>query len=323
MIVLGDPEIFALVIVSTLIALSLSPIIWRLVFSRVLSSANPLAGYVNVKRRRDAARLVVFVLKATACVLLALYASQPLTVEEMKVENTVNVSGVIDVERLVGTPLVLTLDVSGSMLFESKLDMAREAARTLTMGLPNGFKVGYVAFSDIVKVVVPPTNNRSRILEALNSTVSGGGTLYGPALSAVENLLRPYTESNLTGHVVLLSDGAPSDNDFWPLVDALARNGVRIHAVYIGEGERGMEILGNITRMTGGIFVAATPSQLLDALSSIGKQIENMTIDTQVEVKVSTVVMTERALNAPYLQVVVLLLVVAWLFTAYRYRTAL
>ncbi len=320
---LSNLEEFLLVLSSSLLALAVSPLVWRRGIARALSTINPLARYIRAPRRRDALRPAVLGLRLAAAVLLALYVSQPLIIEEREVERTLNVSGVVDVGRLVGTPLVLALDVSGSMLFESKLDMAKDAVRNLTMSLPKEYKLGYVAFSDVVKVVVPPTANRSRVLEALNSTVGGGGTLYGPMFRAVENLLKPYMDSNVTGHVVLLSDGAPSDGDFWPLVRLLAKRGFAVHAVYVGKDEGGLRTLRGIVNETGGVLVVSEPSGLLHALSSVGRQLEDWRLDAPVIARVTTQVRTSRPLDAPYLQISILLFIAAWAITAYRYRTLL
>ncbi len=323
MIGLSNMEGFLLVLGSSLLALAASSLVWRRGIARAFSAVNPLARYVKVPRKRDALRIVILGLKLSAAVLLALYAAQPLVIEEREVERLINVSGVVDVGRLVGTPLVMALDVSGSMLFESKLDIARDAVRNLTTSIPKGYKVGYVAFSDVVRMVVPPTANRSRVLEALNSTSGGGGTLYGPMFRAVESLLKPYMDSNVTGHVILLSDGAPSDRDFWPLVRLLARRGVAVHAVYVGRDESGLRTLRSITNVTGGMLVVSEPSQLLDALSSVRRQLEDWRVDTQIVARVTARVEVSRPLDMPFLQLAVLLFVAAWAITAYKYRTLL
>ena len=66
--------------------------------------------------------------------------------------------------------VILTIDISGSMtatdVAPDRMTAAREAASSFVEGLPSGFKVGVVSFSNEVDVVVPPTSDHDAALAA-------------------------------------------------------------------------------------------------------------------------------------------------------------
>ena len=64
--------------------------------------------------------------------------------------------------------MILAMDSSGSMtatdVQPDRMTAAREAASSFVEGLPYGFKVGVVSFSNEADVVVPPTADHDEAL---------------------------------------------------------------------------------------------------------------------------------------------------------------
>lgn len=185
---------------------------------------------------------------------------------------------VISLPRLQGT-VILAFDVSGSMaaddLKPTRMEAAKEAARTFVDRQPATVRIGVVSFSDSGFAVQPPTNEQATILAAidrlrpergtslangivtaLNAIFAGeevssedraadgvagepGQKLYSdltPAPTPSPTPLPPGTYAPAA--IVLLTDGentAPPD----PLeaVQAAADRGVRIYTVGIGSPE--------------------------------------------------------------------------------------
>jgi Ca-activated chloride channel family protein len=83
--------------------------------------------------------------------------------------------------------IILTMDVSGSMLATdvapSRLAAAKQAASAFVNGLPAGVKVGLVAFSTSPRVLVSPTADRAAIDRAIDALVARGGTALGDAIA--------------------------------------------------------------------------------------------------------------------------------------------
>lgn len=120
--------------------------------------------------------------------------------------------------------VVLSIDVSRSMLADdlspNRMEAAKQAAHEFVEFLPKGLKVGVVTFSSYATLIVPPTADRTRVLEAIDllhtefATAIGDGLL--EAVWALPGRERPPTPTSPTtpprqpvppGTVVLLSDG--------------------------------------------------------------------------------------------------------------------
>ena len=82
--------------------------------------------------------------------------------------------------------VLLTIDVSGSMratdVSPTRLDAAREAARSFVAQLPEGIRVGIVAFASEPETLVAPTTDREAIEDALQSLTAKNGTAMGDGL---------------------------------------------------------------------------------------------------------------------------------------------
>ena len=78
--------------------------------------------------------------------------------------------------------VILAMDRSGSMtatdVAPDRMTAAREAAASFAKGLPDGFKVGVVSFSDKADVVVPPTADRDEAVNALSQIQAENGTAH-------------------------------------------------------------------------------------------------------------------------------------------------
>jgi Ca-activated chloride channel family protein len=98
--------------------------------------------------------------------------------------------------------VILVVDVSGSMratdVKPTRLGAAQAAVRTFLKRVPNGVKVGLIAFAREPQVAAPPTSDRGVVLASLDSIgyFSGfGGTAIGDALAAAVELAGPTTAS--------------------------------------------------------------------------------------------------------------------------------
>ena len=145
--------------------------------------------------------------------------------------------------------VILTMDRSGSMtatdVQPDRMTAAREAAASFAEGLPDGFKVGVVSFSDKADVVVPPTADRQEAVDALSQIQAENGTAIGDAIARSLDLgLSSLDKDKLTADgkveadangqsplvILLLSDGASTTGDYTPLEAAqMAKDTERAH----------------------------------------------------------------------------------------------
>ncbi len=206
--------------------------------------------------------------------------------------------------------VILTMDRSGSMtatdVAPDRMTAAREAAAAFAEGLPNGFKVGVVSFSDKADVIVPPTADREQAVSALGQLQAENGTAIGDAivrsldlgLSSLDEDPAKAKAAAADGDsplvILLLSDGASTTGDYEPLEAAqlAADAGVPVYTVALGtdegtiEGPDGYggtrtirvppdpETLSQVAELTGGrFFQAADGNALKSVYDEIGSQV--------------------------------------------------
>jgi Ca-activated chloride channel family protein len=83
------------------------------------------------------------------------------------------------------TTIILAIDVSRSMCASdvppNRLTVAQEAATKFVEQQADDTRIGIVAFADFAEVVVPPTNDKQKLIDALGSLTTSLGTAIGNA----------------------------------------------------------------------------------------------------------------------------------------------
>jgi len=133
------------------------------------------------------------------------------------------------------TTIILAIDVSRSMcavdVSPNRLTVAQEAATAFIEEQADGTRIGIVAFAGFAEIIVPPTNDKESLTEAINNLTTSLGTAIGSAtlksidaLAEINEAVAPSglnlgvedAESEPPGGfyqpdiIVLLTDGANS-----------------------------------------------------------------------------------------------------------------
>ena len=121
--------------------------------------------------------------------------------------------------------VMLVTDTSGSMqatdVKPTRLIAARNAAKSFVGQTPEKVDLGLITFTNISQVLVPPTDDRGRVKDSLDTIQSRGGTAIGSAIQTSLTALRPVLQKNKGNNpgksgakknappasIVLLSDG--------------------------------------------------------------------------------------------------------------------
>ncbi|HLQ63232.1 MAG TPA: VWA domain-containing protein [bacterium] len=190
--------------------------------------------------------------------------------------------------------VVLSIDVSRSMLADdippSRIEAAKTAAREFVRAVPRGLKVGLVSFSSYATLIIPPTADRQRVLEAIDllstefATAIGDGLL--EAVWALPGRQRPSPGASPAppqppvppGTVVLLSDGQSNRGTIPQDAARVAREqDVKVYTIGVGTPEGTFLSLGGrsiwvrldeatlqeIAEVTGGRYFHATSASEL------------------------------------------------------------
>lgn len=201
--------------------------------------------------------------------------------------------------------VMLSIDVSRSMLADdispSRIEAAKQAAREFVRAMPSGLKVGLVSFSSYATLILPPTADRQRVLEAIDllstefATAIGDGLLEavwalpGRQRPSPGALSTPPQPPVLPGTVVLLSDGQSNRGTIPQDAARVAREQeVKVYTIGVGTPEGTFLNLGGrsiwvrldeatlqeIAEMTGGQYYHATSAgQLRRAYRQLSRTI--------------------------------------------------
>jgi Ca-activated chloride channel family protein len=156
-----------------------------------------------------------------------------------------------------GRDVVLLLDVSRSMLAEdivpNRLEKAKAELRQLSRGLEEsgGCRVALIAFADRPVVLCPLTWDFRCFEDELNlaslTTLRTRGqspNLDGTQLGAALNRARGLLDSQTAAYadLVIFSDGGDMETDTLTAAEDLAKMGVAIHAIGVGDSQKGSPI---------------------------------------------------------------------------------
>ena len=145
--------------------------------------------------------------------------------------------------------IVLCIDTSGSMastdVTPTRSDASREAALTFINGVPDGTRIGLVAFAGTAIPLGPLTADRNAAREALTQLPApNGGTAIGDALDAAAKMLPPRGRRA----IVLVTDGVNNaGSDPLEVAAAIGAQGISIFTVGIGTNGSGLIIPGTDT----------------------------------------------------------------------------
>ncbi len=191
-----------------------------------------LSGIANIKPTwRVQFRPVLFILRVVALVMLTIALARP---------QTSNVTENIDSE---GVDIVLSLDVSGSMLAEdfkpNRIEAAKKVAMNFVDQRPTD-RLGLVIFSGESFTQCPITIDHNVLKEQLSEVKSGvlqDGTAIGMGLATAVDRLR-YAKGK-SRVIILLTDGVNNTGLIDPMTALEIAKSFKVRVYTIGVGTEG------------------------------------------------------------------------------------
>ena len=144
-----------------------------------------------------------------------------------------------------GIDIVLTVDVSGSMLAAdfkpNRVEAAKDVAAQFINGRPND-NIGLVIFAKESFTMCPMTTDHAVLLNMLNNVntelIDGNGTAIGNGLATAINRIKDGQAKSKT--IILLTDGTNNAGDVAPSTSAEIAKTYGIRVYTIGVGTEGM-----------------------------------------------------------------------------------
>lgn len=147
----------------------------------------------------------------------------------------------IDTENLPPNNLTFLLDVSGSMNSPNKLPLLKSAVQLLIKQLRPQDRVSIVVYAGAAGLVLEPTSNKEKILEAIDRLNAGGSTAGGAGIElAYKTAMESFIE-NGNNRVILATDGdfnvgISSDGALTRLIEEKRKTGIYLTVLGFGTG---------------------------------------------------------------------------------------
>jgi Ca-activated chloride channel family protein len=238
---------------------------------------------------------ILFILRMLSLVFLILALARPQASNSWRTESTE------------GIDIVVTLDISGTMMAEdlkpNRLEAAKKTAIEFILSRPND-NIGLVVFSGESFTQCPLTTDHAVLVNLFNAIQYGmieDGTAIGLGLANAVNRIKDSKAKSKV--IILLTDGSNNRGDIAPITAAeIAKSfGIRVYAIGVGsygmvnipvqtplgiqyqqmDSEFDEESLKNIAEMTGGKYFRATDN---NKLRNIYQEIDQME-KTKISVK--------------------------------------
>ena len=223
---------------------------------------------------------LVFALRCLALTFLVIAIARPQSTNSFRSESTE------------GIDIMLSLDISGTMLAEdlkpNRLEAAKEVATKFIADRPDD-NIGLVVFAGESFTQCPLTTDHGVLINLLNAVEFGvieDGTAIGLGLANAVNRIKDSQAKSKV--IILLTDGSNNRGDIAPLTAAeIAKKfGVRVYTIAVGKHgmapypfqtpmgiryqnvpvEIDEDVLQQIAKMTGGSFFRATDNASLGAI---------------------------------------------------------
>ena len=238
---------------------------------------------------------VPFVLRCLAIRMVVIALARPQASNSWRTESTE------------GIDIMLTLDISGTMMAEdlkpNRLEASKAVASEFILSRPND-NIGLVVFAGESFTQCPLTTDHAVLINLFNGVNYGlieDGTAIGLGLANAVNRIKDSKARSKV--IILLTDGSNNRGDIAPITAAeIAQSfGIRVYAIGVGsygkvnipvqtplglqyqlmDSEFDEKSLQNIATMTGGQYFRATNNNKLRSIYQEIDQMEKTKIDVR------------------------------------------
>ncbi len=185
--------------------------------------------------------------------------------------------------------LVFLLDVSGSMNSPDKLPLLKQGLRILVNQLRPEDKVAIAVYAGSSGLVLPATNDKNKILEALNKLEAGGSTNGGQGIQLAYKVAEDNFISNGNNRVILATDGdfnvgLTGDNALVNLIEQKRNKGIFLSVLGFGTGNLNDSMMEKLANKGNGNYAYIDSSE--EARKALGQQVAGTLFTIAKDVKI-------------------------------------
>lgn len=205
--------------------------------------------------------------------------------------------------RVLGTDIILAMDISGSMsatdFKPNRFNAAKDVATSFVNSRPND-NMGLVVFAGESLSLMPLTNDRAALVNAIVNVMMGDlqdGTAIGDGLSSAINRISQGKAKSKS--IILLTDGSNNAGDVPPVTAAqiAKQKGIKIYTIGVGtngkmqiadpygfstttlETKIDEPLLQNMAKLTGGKYFRAKDERMLKQVFEEIDSLEKSSLD--------------------------------------------
>jgi Ca-activated chloride channel family protein len=193
----------------------------------------------------------------------------------------------VSLDNVPPSNLVFLLDVSGSM--SSQLSMLKDSLRILVNQLSAKDRVAIIVYAGASGLVLPSTNNRGEILNALNDLEAGGSTNGGAGIQlAYQTALDNFIQGG-NNRVILATDGdfnvgLSSDDELVRLIENKRKSGVFLSVLGFGSGNLNDSMMEKLADKGNGNYAYIDSED--EARKALGQQVAGTLYTIAKDVKI-------------------------------------
>ena len=185
--------------------------------------------------------------------------------------------------------LVFLIDTSGSMQGESRLGLVQKSLKLLVENLSSKDSVGIVTYAGSSTIALKPTNDKKKILEAIDSLSAGGSTHGSAGIEDAYKLAQKHFIKGGYNRVILATDGdfnvgITSEKDLLDLIKQKAQSGIYLSVFGYGMGNYKDSMLQKLADSGNGNY--GYIDTLLEAKKHLVEQVGATLITVAKDVKI-------------------------------------
>lgn len=185
--------------------------------------------------------------------------------------------------------LVFLIDTSGSMQGENRLGLVQKSLKLLVENLNSKDSVGIVTYAGSSTIALKPTNDKKKILEAIDSLSASGSTHGSAGIEDAYELAQKHFINGGYNRVILATDGdfnvgITSESELLKLIKQKAQGGIYLSVFGYGMGNYKDSMLQKLADSGNGNY--GYIDTLLEAKKHLVEQVGATLITVAKDVKI-------------------------------------